>query len=669
MRAKRLLTVCTVALAAIVAGAVAAGVPSTGPVPSATAVAPTSDTAAPAAPVTAHDLTEQDLHAYFDGLIPYALHRADMPGAVITVVKDGHILFAQGYGYADVKTKRPMIADRSLVRPGSVSKLFTWTSVMQLVAEHKLDLDRNINDYLDFKFPERFGKPITLRDCMTHSAGFEEVITDLTISDPKKLYPIDQYIKKHIPEEIFPPGKVVAYSNYATTVAGYIVQRVSGEPFDQYVADHIFAPLKMDHSTFEQPLPARLKPDMATGYGPSSEKVVPFENVEAAPAGALSTTATDMARFMMAHLNHGSYDGGTILDPATEAEMQTHNHTLAPGLNGFNLGFYDENRNGHRIIGHAGDLNGFHSDLHLITDEGIGLFMSFNGTGEAGAAEPVRVEIFRSFLDRYFPFTPPVEKTLPTAKADNAKVAGWYLASRRRESALRLFYAFTQSQVAINPDGTISIDALKDIAGNVKKWREVGPLLYREVGGQTHTKFVTDDTGNVSYWVSDDFLPVEEFQRVTGLGQMSWLRLFGGISMGVLLLTIVTWFGGWIVRRRFARPLALEPRERSLRLASRVGALLLLLLPLGWLGFVILLTADEALAFGGLTPKLLFGLYCLGLLALLGAVAVVFHSGLRVLRGPGGLLVRTGEAVLGLVALYLIYAVLFYGLVNFQTSI
>ena len=223
MRAKRLLMVCTVALAAIAAGAVAAGVPSTGP------TAPASDTAAPAPPVPTHDLTEQDLRTYFDGLIPYALHRADMPGAVVTVVKDGHVLFAQGYGYADVKTKKPMVVDQSLVRPGSVSKLFTWTSVMQLVGEHKLDLDRNINDYLDFKFPEKFGKPITLRDIMTHSAGFEEVITDLTINDPKKLYPIDQYIKKHIPEELFPPGKVVAYSNYATTVAGYIVQRVSGE--------------------------------------------------------------------------------------------------------------------------------------------------------------------------------------------------------------------------------------------------------------------------------------------------------------------------------------------------------------------------------------------------------------------------------------------------------
>jgi CubicO group peptidase (beta-lactamase class C family) len=660
----------TLALAGSALAAQTAPAPTAGPAP-AVAVAPdASVAAAPTAPSSTHEITEQDLHAFFDGFVPYALHRGDIAGATIAVVKDGQLIFAQGYGYADVKTKKPVVADQTMFRPGSVSKTFTWTAVMQLVEQGKLNLDTDVNTYLDFKIPEKFGKPITLRNIMTHTAGFEETLTDLFVGKKEQLYPLGQYLPKRMPQRIFPPGQVVAYSNYATTIAGYIVQRVSGEPFDRYIANHILKPLKMNHSTFEQPLPASLQPFMAEGYSQASaDKSTGFEFVEAAPAGALSATATDMANFMMAHLNHGSYGGYQMLKPETEAAMQSRNHTLAEGLNGFDLGFYDENRNGHRIVGHAGDTEGFHSDLHLITDANVGIFMSFNSGGKEGAAHEVRTSLFRNFLDRYFPYTRPEEKPYPNPQADAARVAGDYMASRRKESSLYVLSLLGQSPVHANPDGTVSIDALKDPSGTVKKWREIGPLLYREVGGQTHTKFVTDADGNVASWVSDDFFPVEELQRVHGLTQASVLNKLVTISIIVLSLTIAIWFGGWIVRRRFGRPLEMEPRMRSLRLASRIGAVLLLAVPLGWLGFVALLSSDESLLFGGGVPPLMIALYVVDLLAIVGALAVIAHTVLRVMNGPGRWLVKIGEVVLGLVALYGIYAVLAYGLISFNTNI
>ena len=174
----------------------------------------------------------------------------------------------------------------------------------------------------------------------------------------------------------------MAYSNYGATLAGYIVQRLSGEPFDQYVANHIYQPLGMQHSTFVQPLPAALAPDMSQGYAQASDgKSKPFEIVEIAPAGSVSATADDMARFMIAQLGDGS-DGGTpILDAKTLALMHSPQSRMAPGMNGFDLGFYQENRNGLRIIGHAGDTNWFHSDLHLLLDRNVGVFMSFNSAG------------------------------------------------------------------------------------------------------------------------------------------------------------------------------------------------------------------------------------------------------------------------------------------------
>src|SRR5580698_2065845 len=190
----------------------------------------------------AQTMTAPDVEAFLDGVMPLQLQREDIAGAVIVVVKDGQVLFAKGYGYSDVAKRTPVTTDATLFRPGSISKLFTWTSIMQLVEQKKLDLDRDVNDYLDFKIPATYPQPITLRNIMTHTPGFEEAIKDLIITDAKQVKQLDEYLKAKLPERVFPPGTTPAYSNYATAVAGYIVQRVSGEPFDDYVEHHILHP-------------------------------------------------------------------------------------------------------------------------------------------------------------------------------------------------------------------------------------------------------------------------------------------------------------------------------------------------------------------------------------------------------------------------------------------
>ncbi|MGH8199718.1 MAG: serine hydrolase domain-containing protein, partial [Steroidobacteraceae bacterium] len=324
----------------------------------------------------ARQMTPADLDAFFGGMLPYAIAQANIAGAAVAVVADGQLVFAKGYGLAAVKSRRRVVADQTLFRAGSVSKLFTWTAVMQLVEQGRLDLDRDINTYLDFKVPEPFGRPITLRDAMTHSTGFEDSVTDLFVNEASQLYPLRRFLIQHMPPLVHPPGKVVAYSNYATALAGYIVQRVSGEPYEEYISRHILVPLGMSDSTFQQPLPSSMQPFMATGYRlASDDDPVPFEYVEAAPAGALTTTVTDMAKFMLAQLGGGSFNGARILSPATVQQMHTPQGRPLPGMNGMDLGFYDENRNGLRIVGHAGDTGAFHSDLHLLLDKNVGLFI------------------------------------------------------------------------------------------------------------------------------------------------------------------------------------------------------------------------------------------------------------------------------------------------------
>src|SRR5256886_4023608 len=240
-------------------------------------------------PSPAPALTKQDFETFLDALIPSQLQTRNIAGAVVSFVKDGQVLFAKGYGYADVEAKKPVTADQTLFRPGSISKLFTATAVMQLVEQGKLDLDRDVNEYLDFAIPKTYSEPITLRRLLTHTAGFEETVKNLFVAHEPDLKPLRTYLVNHMPARIFPPGKIPSYSNYGFTLAGYIVERVSGEKFERYIDNHIFKPLRMNNSTFDQPLPPGLPAQMSKGYLNAAKKPRDFEFVQAAPAGSLST--------------------------------------------------------------------------------------------------------------------------------------------------------------------------------------------------------------------------------------------------------------------------------------------------------------------------------------------------------------------------------------------
>ncbi len=306
---------------------------STAPVePAATAVAPATNASAN----SAKQLTREDAEAWLDGYMRYALQRGDVAGAVVAIVKDGQVLLQKGYGYADVEQRTPVDPEATLFRPGSVSKLITWTAVMQLVEQGKIDLDQDVNTYLDFEIPARDGKPVTMRNIMTHTAGFEESLRNLVTAETSKVPPLGDVLKSWVPERITPPGATPAYSNYATTLAGYIVQRVSDQSFDDYVERSIFAPLGMNNSSFRQPLPERLRAGMSKGYALGSGDPKPYEMFAQAPAGSLASTGADMAKFMIAHLN----EGGPLLQPRTARMMHETTLDQIPGLNRMALGFY-----------------------------------------------------------------------------------------------------------------------------------------------------------------------------------------------------------------------------------------------------------------------------------------------------------------------------------------
>ena len=625
--------------------------------------APVAKNAQPA--ISAHAMTVADLSTFFDGMLPYMLARGDIAGGAVVVVKDGNVLFAHGYGYTDLKTRTPVSPATTLFRIGSVSKLFTWTAVMQLFEQHKLDLDRDVNAYLDFKIPPRFGKPITLRDLMTHTAGFEDTTRDLLPATPAGV-DLGRYLKQHIPSRIFPPGKIVAYSNYGAGLAGYIVERVSGQPLDAYIREHILAPLDMRHSTFTQPLPANLAPLLAKGYVSASDGMPkPFELVNPAPAGAMTASALDMANFMIAQLQGGRFGDAQILQPRTAALMHSRQYTAAPGLNSMDLGFYQEDRNGQCIIGHGGDTIVFHSDLHLLLDANVGVFMAFNSAGKAGAVNDVRNEIFRAFLDRYFPWRPPSAPLMDTAKADAARVAGWYETSRRNQSALHFLYLLSQSHVAAEPDGTITVSTLVDAAGSPLHWREIGPLHYREVHGPELLDFVADAHGRIRYWAAGD-IPVLVYQRLPARMGMGAFAPPLAAAIAIALIALLVWFGGWCIRRHYCRTLALARTPSTTRLLSRLGALVSVLALFGWLLLVVAVSANEMLLVRGGLAAWMYLLYALGVLALTGALAAIANA-VQAWRAPRrSRWVRAGECLLAVAMIFLAWFIVAFGLVSFN---
>ncbi|HXC69008.1 MAG TPA: serine hydrolase [Pyrinomonadaceae bacterium] len=511
----------------------------------------------------AYEMTAADVEAFLDGLVPLQLKRDDIAGATVSVVKDGKVLFAKGYGYADVEKKKPVSAQDTLFRPGSISKLFTWTSIMQLYEQGKLDLDRDINDYLDFKIPEAFGKPITLKNVMTHTPGFEEQVKDLfTVGNSKP--DLGQYLKTHIPGRVYPPGTVPAYSNYATAVAGYIVERVSGRPFDEYVTENILKPLKMTHSTFTQPLPSGLAPLMSNGYRLGSGSAESFEVVNPYPAGSLSSSATDMAQFMIAHLQDGQLGDARILKPETARLMHSRLFALDDAANAMCYGFYEESRNGQRIIGHGGDTVYFHSDLHLVLDQKLGFFVSYNSAGSGGNG---RLALWEAFLDRYYPHTPPAP-TSATAKEDAKAVSGSYTLSRRADgSFLKALSVISQFTVSPTGDGDIEVPQLTGTNGKPKRWQAIGPMTFLERDGQDKLIFKPDQNGQMQM-----ILPYPFFvgHRVGTLQNGKLLLTVLGISLGLMLLTLILWPIAWFVRRHYGRTLELSKGELLLRIAVRI---------------------------------------------------------------------------------------------------
>ena len=518
------------------------------------------------------DLAE--VEEFFDQLMPANLARYNVVGASVAVISDGNVILAKGYGYSDIANRTPVDATTTAFRIGSITKLFTWTLVMQLVDEGKIDLDADVNTYLkDMKIPDTYpGKPVTMRHLMTHSAGFEDDTIHQEVLMESDLSPFRQYCAENIPARVNPPGKVSSYSNYGTTLAAVIVEDITGVPFEQQLQSRILDPLGMARTSILEDLPPVLAANLTKGFESAGSKNVPVRDaiIVVAPAATVSSTAPDMTRFMIAHMQGGRYGNATILSKPAADLMHARAFANDPRISGMCLGFYENTYNGLRTIGHDGDTTLFHAKLVLIPEKQTGFIVMYNSPGGGSA----RNEVFEQFMDHYYPMNAvALPAYSPADVARLQKYTGTYDTNRRSFTRFEKYLLpTTQYEVTVAPDGTLILSgkALIDSGdGNFVKPDGTRPATGSFV-------FHTGPDGSADYFTISNS-PYLTFDRVP------WYETHGFLdnlkaAAGIIIATVLIWPLLYVFRCTHGITVPAAPKPAvAARWTAGAAALLLLL--------------------------------------------------------------------------------------------
>jgi CubicO group peptidase (beta-lactamase class C family) len=484
-----------------------------------------------------------EVETFLDQVFNQQIEKFHLAGISAVVVKDGQVFFQKGYGYSDVAKQIPVDPAETIFRIGSISKLFTWTAVMQLAEQGKIDLNADINTYLpDFQIPDTFPEPITMRNLMTHTAGFEDRATGIEARSPEDMISLHDCLASYLPDRIRPAGELTSYSNFGTALAGYIVEVVSGMPFEQYIETYIFEPLSMSHSTFRQPLPPVLQDQLANSYSYKQEYVPgSFTYVNLRPAGAMSSTAHDMANFILAHLQEGRFEDLAILKPETMHLMHTHLFSNDERLDGVAYGFFEETVNGKRVLWHSGDIGNYHSILAIIPDDSLGFFVNYN----SNEGYPAVNEFYYSVLNAYFPAQKArVPSATQNSTQDDLDLAGEYRSTRSVNKHIERIGYFPGNgnlTVGVNPDQTLSI------AGGT--FYENEPLVYSLQDGSNTAIFHRDSNGKITHMLFNG-IPFFAYERLSWYETSTFNLLAFGACYVLLLTGLLAAIVGIFKRRK-----------------------------------------------------------------------------------------------------------------------
>ncbi|MFN3582423.1 serine hydrolase domain-containing protein [Phenylobacterium sp.] len=501
---------------------------------------------------TGQPIPEPELEAFVDGWVRDAMAREHIAGAAVSVVQGGQVVLNKGYGFAGLNPRRPVDPDRTLFRIGSISKTFTWILLMNEVEKGRIRLDRPINDYLPEKVRIRaqgYQRPVLVRNLMDHSPGFDDpAMGQLFERDPGRIRPLDLYLRQERPRRVRGAGVASSYSNYGAALAGFAVATLNRKPFEQLVEEEITRPLGMDRTTFREPRPDRaglpapmaeaLRPDAASGYwwtGPGFA-VRPYEYIgQIAPAGAASSTAGDMARYMLMLLGNGTWNGATVFGPGAARAFRTPLQATPPGINGWAHGFivYDL-PDGRRGYGHDGATLSFHSSMVVIPELDLGIFITTNSDEGHKLTRGFAGHLVRQFYAPPMAFPRPGSAELLTQRD---AFEGYYLTSRRAHGGLEGFVGLLigGTRVGVTPEGRLTT-----VGGEgIRSWVPEGPLAegrFVSATGDERLAFQMQDGHAASFRTAYN---TERVERAPFWRDPNILLLTAGLTALAALATLV----------------------------------------------------------------------------------------------------------------------------------
>ncbi|MEX0676328.1 MAG: serine hydrolase domain-containing protein [Pirellulales bacterium] len=511
------------------------------------AAAPTAEEASAAGTASIGRL---QLEAFVDEFFAAHMGPLHVPGASFALVQDGKLVLAKGFGFSNLEKRTPVVAERTLFDVQSVTKLFTITAVMQAAERGIVRLDDDVNRHLKtIQLEETFPEPVRLFHLMTHTSGLEDQGVGITARQESDVLPLGEFLAKSLPSRIRPPGRVMLYSDCGICLAGYVVESATGVPLAQFMEENILKPLGMQRTHFLK-LPPELELDLAVGYSyeHGEYKALPHYYYNIWASSSMMTTATDMAHFMITHLQDGRYEGMRILNEESAREMHRRQFTHHPGLPGVCFDFFERFQNQQRAIGHTGAGSGFVSELLLIPEHNVGYFLAVN------SAEGELLNAFRdSFFDRYFPIQlVSIEPWLPEqSRTALGELTGWYWFNRydRRRSQKIDSLVNGYVHASANADGSLSVDG--------HDYVEIEPLLFRDSGGDDRQRvaFGKNDGGQAAYLFAEG----NAYDRVPWFNAPPFHLGLLAVVVLVFLSACLVWPSEFLIRRWRRRELPPQP--------------------------------------------------------------------------------------------------------------
>lgn len=413
---------------------------------------------------------------YSDSMLQNGIKRKLTPGVAIAIVNRDSLIYLKGFGTGNEDHGTPIDPNSSIFQVGSVGKIFTLISVLQQIDQGNLALDKDVTHYVpEIPIDNTFKFPITLKDLLTHSAGLDDRLIGYAARTQNEIVSLEAHLVKRFPRRYIEPGREISYSNYGYALAGYLVEKTSGEGFNQYVEKRILDALGMSSSGYYTRISKPgTREKVVQGYTSKDEG---FEKVDdffrnPVPAGGIYTTAKDMSVFMEMILHQGRSGNIVIYDSSWQNQMATPQISHHPWLTGYTLGFEEQNFNGIHAIAKGGTVPGFTSEIVLFPKEGLGIFLVTNVSQDA-----LLEEYMNGFVDRFV-----IKKNLfPTAdKAfDVYDYTGWYRINRHNRHDIEDLFELFQGQVHITSPESGTLQLYHD--GDYHSYKPINDTIFQNV--------------------------------------------------------------------------------------------------------------------------------------------------------------------------------------------